>query len=472
MDPCSAHRAPAPWRERAPFFAVGALVAACLAVALVTLAYATAVDDDLDFAVEGGRGAWAFARHQYLTWSGRWASFAVLGGVLHAVDPLRVYPWLVLATWCVLLFGIATCARTLLGERARRRHVLGVSLATFAALWLVPDSAPVADALYWFSGSVTYTLSLALALVAVGLAARAQPVGATRTSAAVAAALFTAAFHEVAGALLLTALVVVMAASRRRERGADRTSRRVAAILIAAALGLAIVAFAPGNALRAADGFEAARAENGRLAPAAFRVAHHGWWWLRDVAFWGALATAFVLAARLVPEQRRALAGSARRRWSLALGTPLVAGLALAVPTFVTGGWIPHRMVFVGHASFVLIGLAAAASCGAHAGPRLGRRDLASALALTLLAAGVLHESNLRRGVADLVSGRAQRFAAALDARHAAARSGGDLVLAPIERPHPRLLRASVMADDPAHWANRDFARFFGADSVVVRREP
>jgi len=451
-----------PDRGRVAALAVGALVALCIVVALATLWFAQPVDDDFDFALDGARGAFAFAADQYANWSGRWAGFAVLGGTLASVDPVRAYPWLLLATWSVLLLGVASGVRAFLGSAHTTGRTLGLALALCAILWLTDDPTPIADALNWFPGSVTYAVSLGLALLATGLLARVE-VGVGRVAVAATAAFLAPAFHEVIGVLLVLALAALLACG---PRPTSTLARRGAWIALAlASIGSAIVVLAPGNGERAALTFDEGVGFAAGLDGALHRVTHHGWWWLRDLAFWGAVACAFAFARRGRDDLRAALAGAARRPVALATCAVVFGAGALAVPAFVTGGWIPHRMVFVGHALFVLFALATAVSLGARCRRPAPRLEWA---ALALLAVGTAYESNLRRGVADLVDGRPQRFAAAQAERRAAAAAGGDVVLRPLES-RPRLLRGSVMADDPEHWANRRFADYFGAASVVVR---
>lgn len=465
--------------------AIAALAIACVATALATLWFAQPVDDDFDFALDGARGAFAFAADQYAHWSGRWAGFAVLGGTLANLDPVAAYPWLLLGTWAALYLGVAAAARSLLeaasdetvdvlgldpGDAPRDATVRGstvrrsaavhaIALLGCVAVWLTDDPTPIADALYWFPGSITYAVSLGLALGAVALATRARW-GTPQVVGAALCALFAPAFHEVAGVLLVLAFALLAVVGPRERR------RALLGLLVTAAIGAAIVVLAPGNGERAALTFETEVSFAAGVEGAVHRVLHHGWWWVRDVAFWGAVACAFFGARHLPFITFAALSIRTGRTRTLALATLLFPAAALAIPAFVTGGWIPHRMVFVAHALFVLLALATALSFGARAG-RLQPPAFARWCALALLAIGVAHESNLRRGVADLVDGRPQRFADRQAERRAAASAGGDVVLETAVDA-PRLLRASVMADDPQHWANRRFADYFGARSVRV----
>lgn len=430
---------------------------ACLATALATLVFSEPVDDDFAFAVRGAAsGPLDFVVHQYAHWSGRWLSFALLGGLLGVLDPVRFDTVLLLGAWTTFAGGLYLAVR---GSLALRRRPAAASAVALIALVLAAlGTDEVAETFFWISGALTYLAALGAGLGAVGLAHGRGPRAALGASALAVAA---SGLHEVVGGLCVLALAA-LATSERRARGP----------LAAAVLGLLVVVVAPGNGERARATLAAERDGTASVAAAFERLALHLPEWTLDPLLLGAALLAWALAARSGTSESSKPVGSSR---SAGGPRPVLAGVALwlvaaiaalLAPAVVTGGWIPHRLLAVGHIVFVLGAVAVAAHMGAR---RARPASAVEAAGLVLLLIGLALPGPLRAGIADLEDGRPQRWSAARANWYEAARAGGDVAL-PSPPSRPRLLPRSTMARSTDHWANARFAEFFGARSVRVER--
>ncbi|WP_145189456.1 DUF6056 family protein [Planctomycetes bacterium Pla163] len=432
--------------------ALALAVAACLATALATLVFSEPVDDDFAFAVRGAAsGPFEFAAHQYLHWSGRWLSFAFLGGLLGALDPVRHDTALLLGAWIAFASGLYLALR---GTLALRRGPAAVgAVALFALVLAALGTEEVAETFFWISGAITYLVALGAALGAVGLA-QVHRSGAAAGACVLAVA--ASGLHEVVGGLCVLALGALAL-----------HERRVRAPLAAAVIGLIVVVVAPGNGERARATLAAERDAAAQLAPAFERLALHLPDWAFDPLLIGAVLVAFAQAARGGATARPTAPARSRSPWTGVAWWLAASVAALLAPAVLTGGWVPHRLLAVGHVVFVLGAVAIAARAGASSSRPVNGGILAVGLALVLV--GLAMPGPLRAGVADLEDGRPQRWSAARADWYAAARTGGDVVLDPPPS-RPRLLPRSTMASNADHWANARFAEFFGARSVRVER--
>jgi hypothetical protein len=457
--------------------------AAVLVAAVLLLLDARAASDDYALAARGrSEGVLGVLAAFHAHWSGRWALFLFGTGALTLLDPFEHYAVLLLGVWSLLALGLAALVRALLGPAAPRRAVAAGTLIAFALAFGHLDAAAASETFFWFTGGLPYLASTGLVLFVAGrlLVERAPGRGPGRaeTVALGLAAAVAAGLQEVVG-LIAVSVLGVAAVHALATRSARRPAALVAAL--AALVGFAVVVLAPGNAERAA--LEFAR------APAVATTAAN---LLREA---GARALAvlqdpsLLAAAGLVALVARQQAPVLRTSRLVVAGTCLAAPLvALGAALHVTGGWLParlHAAVALLCAAGLLVGVATVCRTGrarAHApsapAPVLGGafapviRGAFAPVLFGALAAGLLATGNGRRALAEVVDGRPQRYAAALDAAladaRAAAGDGARRHALPAPPSRPRLYPHQGLTGDPDWWANRRLAELLGLEALVA----
>jgi hypothetical protein len=228
-----------------------ALLSITAAVALATFAwrgwYARYLTDDYcTSSLIRDLGFFEAMAHHREHWSGRFSYFP-LKGLLKLIGPVtaQVTPLLLI----LLLLGATLWSLHVVAPFSSRTARLALGFAfVLAYIAGAPSLTNIGGALYWETGSVTYTTPLILFVLWAALfAARIPAWSAVALSAAL---MFVAGgLSETSlaaqGALTGTALLVAIAAR-------DLRATRIAASgLVASIAALAVVASAPGNAVRA-----------------------------------------------------------------------------------------------------------------------------------------------------------------------------------------------------------------------------
>jgi hypothetical protein len=458
-----------------------AITLAVLAPFFVLFVYAHPQNDDWGMAVATMRRGLIDATRSLLrSWGGRYSSH-----FLNLATPLSsgsFAAWrLALAVYAMAVpLGIWAVVSAMAPHSSSRPERLAVA-GVIAALLFAGMPGP-AVGLYWMNGAVCYGLAEALALLTIAAmltAERGNPRWRQAWSGAAALLAAIAAGMNEVTAFLIVGAAGVMLAARVHDR---QPSAHVAVVFAAAVAGLVAVLLMPGTHARLA----AAGPVGGRhLLPLLFEqsvpvaAGHAARWSTRTPLLPAAVLLGFA-AAR------------ARRRgaqWSLP--QPALAGCTAAaayvgtvfMPLYGQGGIPAHTLNLV-HAVFVGAVMLVAACVGnwfgarrpteSGAAPWIGIAACAAAAALT-----VVPESPLRTAYADLVTGRAARFDAAMRARYEIiARCGPVCDVSPIEDP-PRTLAWFEDAVDEKRdtdffrgYKDRGYARFFGKRRIRMAPPP
>jgi Family of unknown function (DUF6056) len=227
------------------FLPFGAVIAAFWTV---TLAWkGRFISDDVCYAVQArDLGPIGLLKQQYFHWTGRF-SFALLEGLVMQLSPTvaRIIPIVILLT---LSLGLASIARTTARLFGSAPLLLrDVSGGLIAAACLVAVTADRFQVFIWLTGSLTYSLPIALATCAIAAIISDTNVRWRWILGSV--LVFIAAgcsdAFAVVQVIALGALVLVV---DRRFR------RRVSLLVVVAFTALAAVGLAPGNATREATG--------------------------------------------------------------------------------------------------------------------------------------------------------------------------------------------------------------------------
>ncbi len=397
-----------------------------------------------DFCTAADLHEYGFAgamKHHRESWSGRYSYF-VFKAALEALGPwtARVTP-----TLMMLLLGASFwwTLRRVIADRAL------AAVAALACTFTIFDASPSmlnADETYfWETGYVTYVLPLVVFTVWLRLFVSERSVA--FCSAGSAGLMFVAgglsetslaAQGAMSGGLLLTALVL-------RNRRAIWIS---ATAVVTTLVSLAIVASAPGNAVRAS-----AHVVQLSIPEAALRALRFANGFVGSYVFLAGTAFLVIVGVGLcVPDIRPRLAGALA---TVALGAYLVA--------FFPSAWLlatpPPPASLDVQSYFLMLALFAAAIA---AGQRARMVKIAPVLLLVLAIVPLWAVvANVRA-----IPGDRDR-AARLDALDAYLRRGRGQDVVVRDR---WLLSMHLLDVDANHWANRCVSRYYGLQSVRVAR--
>lgn len=432
--------------------------------------------DDFSYAVAGMRhGFMDRLRDEYLLWNGRWASNPMvlrgplLLGLERGLVLYRAVP--------VLLLGLAwlgwrSVARATLPGLSRGDAMLAASLLLLTALQAMPD---IGEGLYWYTGSVSYFIpaSLTLFLLAGWIRAWRSVWGMSRLFWARQGALAVgiAGFNETHMVLLVLLHALLLGWHRARQRS---WHAGLAAVLLAVLGAAAIMALAPGNAVRAAQ-FPLRGDALRSVAWGAAQTARFMLPWL--------ISMAVLVAAVLTSAQGSWLRERAdwlmriHRRGVLTLAAVIVLLVfaAMALPYWTTGLLGQHRTV---NAAWLFVAplMLLALLRFLLASSWLGASPVPGKALWGLFFLGVFVTGSGGRLSSDLLSGRFARFDAQVRSRYALieaakARDAGALVLPALVDP-PSTAHYLDAGADPDGWINRSMAQYFGADALRISVQP
>lgn len=448
---------------------LAALLILLLGRYVVAALFAHPFGDDFSYAVAGMRTAliprlW----DEYNLWNGRWASNPLLlrGPLVLGLEPgLGWYRLVPVALLVLLLAGARSLAKALLPAMRSADSWLVAGCILFLGLQGMPDPG---EGIYWYTGSVTYTLPSVVLWFLVAWYIKAWRVswriGPWRWLFLGSVAFVITGFNELNMVLMLVTHVLLILFLRRGMGRVPKGLLLIAAVVIA---GSVLMIAAPGNA---------SRGEQFPLRHDLLRTV--GWASLQTLRFIGMwlLSPVLLLTAVIVAGHLEWLRGRfAASRSQIGLLSVCLAGtvfIAMALPYWATGLLGQHRTVNATWL-FILPGviwLLLAATLRFVPKPPPPRLRNCAAVLLVVAALFTGSSGTLSQ---DWLMGRFWSFDAQLEQRYlqvheAAVVGAADLTIAPIADP-PRAFHYLDGGSDPYGWVNRSMAFYFGADSTLVR---
>ncbi len=461
---------------------VRVLIAAALACwfLIVSLVYyAVPTSDDFSTAVRlmDGVTAWGAAVRIYVAWTGRWSGVLLSSLIAEYFDEMKYYQHLLFANALISLAGWICLVKAVWGTRLS--WPTAAALGIFVHTLYLAGNPGLDETLYWLNGDIYYSLGAALSMMLLCAIRWSFSAGLSRISAILVHGLLLicsvspAGFNELLGVYWVMVMGTALLLSHL-----DRSASRplLAAYFVVAVIGMAIVAAAPGNAVRTEAyprsldltiGLSLAQEAQWQYLPA----------WFFDPRL--ILMTLFLFLALPSLEPPRWLdQADSKRLWLLgmiwAMGVMLgflipcialgyVATRALTVPyLWFMGGWLCFLAVF-------------------RRGEKHPPAPLAFALqswTLVLLIFSVFTTGNGRKALDELNLGLAQRQFELNDSRLQllidAAATGTPHVQVPAVPKISGMLRypRSEFDPDPDHKNNRNKARYYGLESVRMIEDP
>jgi hypothetical protein len=440
--------------------------------------YAHPAADDYCYAAKArGMTLWAWSVEEYQAWNGRYASNPLMarGPLMSDADGLFAY-----RTVPVLLFGLTflgawALIRALTRSALRiREQVLGSLLYLGLYIGLMPA---LGEGFYWYTGAITYQLTHVLVLFlgavllwSIGAAGRTRPV----TGVGIAALLTVVICGMNEQHMLLTVAGYILLAARawRKRRGTRWTWTL---LLSVACLCGCIVLFAPGNAVRA-QYFEGTHRFWSSAGMTVLQTGRFTGQWLLSPALWALTALYLSLHHRLrihVP----LLAQGFHLRPITALSLLLGATALCVFPAYWSMGMLAqHRTLNVACSIWIPLWFVFLAAWLEHPSARpITNAALIGAPArwawvVALIGIGFL--GNAREAWGDLLTGRAQRYDAAMQEREADLRAGRGtnttVVLHALQDP-PRTLCPVEESRPDQRWMTDCTARYFGLEEDRLR---
>jgi hypothetical protein len=415
--------------------------------------------------------------HEYRSWNGRLASnILVLRGplVLGLERGLPLYRALPL-TWIALMVMGWTLLIRSLGPWGPPRSWAFPGALLITTLWLntLPD---LTEGLYWYTGTVTYTLPN-LILLFIASAALRSTQAANRgqrvlwSMLVVVPGLWAAWSSEVHLVILVVAVAVRSLFLLRRDGHLPGPLWALAALSAMAAL---VLVLAPGNATRAAH-FPLRGDLINTLAMGGLQTLRFLLAWILSPAI---CAASFLWLVLLRRTKVILLPGLDLRALVVALvGTVFV---IMAMPYWATGLLGQHRTVNVAFFLFLplwaLVIAAVERDVLRPANSALPRHRALVPVLSGFLVLSLLLGGNDGRVASDLLSDAAARSDSTWTARYAevrkaAVRGGSSVTFTPMVAP-PVAIRTMEPDTAPDHWTNTSLARYLGAPGVRITGPP
>ena len=451
---------------------------AVLGLYLAGCLFASPIADDFVYASNVRGGFWNAWVREYLGWNGRYASNALVLGtpLLFGVAAYRVAAAMIISSTAAAVYVFV---RASAADALTRREALTCSL-TFCAVYL-SQMPSLGEGVYWYTSAATYQLWVVPALVQLGLVIRYSRLDHhtlwDRLTLALAAVLLIAAagFNEVV-MLMMLSVYGVWLGWNLRHGSPDRM--RVAGFFAIAGVCALVVLLSPGNVVRQSM-YPGVRHQLMRSTGLTVLQT------LRFCADWGSNGALLIATVLFVPIAEKWL-----RRWPRDPGRArqafaiLIAGMTLVVPlaTFPayweTGLLGQHRTINVAYFAFLVLWFAAVlmwlASGSRHVVVvQSFSREWRRPLGIVLLAALALTRNSYALG-ADLVSGRLAGFDRQMRDRFAQlqschARGERSCQIDPLLN-KPGSFFVLDVSQNPHHWVNAAYARYF--DVAAVRSRP
>ncbi len=411
--------------------------------------------------------------NHYQGWSGRYT-----GNALYAIFPLIFgmydgYFMLPLLTIAGLFSALALSLARLFRLPLFSPSILLVSLC-FTAVFLL-GMKHTASSLYWLAGALTYQTGNILLLVVLGLMIdiydrqRQQRPYRLQAWLLVLVVLLAAGSNEVA-MLVLSGLLLLVYAWHRK--AAPQFAGVWKWFVIAAAIGFAVVYFAPGNAIREATfplRHQWQRSIDGSLEMGAWVLKS----WLWNPLMLVTLLLTTMAASFLAQQSAREFRIDAALLWLLGCST-LAIPFVLQFPAWwAMGGWPPPRTVDAIYFVFVLSLLAFTGAVTIRFLPDLfakSHRWLVPPGAILFVAAIAIHPQMLRAW-GDL-TGRAEPYRVYMQDRmqrieQARRQQTYFLKLPGFNDEFPRSIYFNDIVPDARDWRNVCYAQFHGLQWVA-----
>jgi hypothetical protein len=436
------------------------------------------------------RGFWASQVWEYLHWTGRFVSIAVIdAGLLLNEFFARLLPGLLLLLWVVAIGAAAKALVPTISLVGRITLALAVVVATVE---ITPN--PFLS-LYWMSGSLAYIPCLLLGTTFVALAASRRAPGVIRIAAAGLLTFLAGGFNEGYAVAQLTLLLLALLATWVTVLPALRRLRRLLVSGCAGSvLSLVILGAAPGNGVRFGVITQVIGTRPSLLALPGVTIGFAAQF-LNDVfvARWVAVLAAGAMVA-LVAARTPAPSPMSARRGFLMVLLAVFAALIAIVGSFVSTAYVEARItpiyaqivpVFIGVCAVAVVGW----GCGRYVRSWFARVDrdastnvkwrsvamASAAVAVAGLAAAVPVQSLI--GIWD-DRGAFSAYAAVKDTQAALAQSAGLAGRASVVVPATSAISNlgifshsgfEEMLADPAWWINQGEATYYGVGSISAR---
>lgn len=442
-----------------------------LLVAAILFCYAHPLADDFARAYKGrDQGVVPSTVHEYLTWSGRWASASVNYFLTSSFDIVRLYPVLLGITASLL----ATSTYVLLlesgiGEGLSQR--LALTMAALALYWVgMPHPG---ETVYWLTGGTDNLAGLALSLLLLAGLLRNWPVR-TCMSGLVGAALsllavITTGFHELFGLLLC---IVLAGGTLKMWLACDSRRRLWTICLLAALAGFIVVYVAPGNAARRAE-FPLAADVGVTCRLAVKQGISNLIPWVLDLRLLSGTALLFLLAPSCLKRAGKSRDGTARDLVIVGVTWILAVGGGFVGASWATGSNLVLRtldgiyLVFLAGWFWVAVMLARHFTEGQELffTTAAMRRVLVVTFAAAMLLTGNTWKAlpDLRRSAPAYSKAMHSRWLSLQTARD---RDEGDVVVKPLPSRPQAYINYFELREDPNHWENTSVAKYFGLNTV------
>jgi hypothetical protein len=386
----------------------------------------------------------------YTRWSPRWLTTLMQSFLMHNVDIISWYGWLLLAVIGITFASLTYFIKTFWG--LSRKQSLSFA-AIFYTTWMASITVP-SEALFWLTGATEYYLPLSALLVLACALRRFRPI--IRDYILVSLLSFAIpALHEIAGVFLFALVLGGAIAAYAKKLPARRWKLSLAACLPS----LVLFFISPGNARRAA--YE--HRQYGDFFHAPHWVAHslyHGLAWLSSPAL---LAALFYIVVSFNRKEGNGRLDPPKWLAAASLGMMVFVLCEAALIEMAGGTWLAERAVAWFQFVFWLLFIAVVTGGmrerdGIVFSPRTQRG------ALVVFAITLFTSSNFRSALHDL-RGPAQAWRRAYVADF---RQGGDVVSFPAVTQHPILAIPQGLTNDPSCATNRCLSNFMKVKSVVV----
>ncbi len=448
---------------------------ACWSLIVSFVYFAVPTSDDFATAIRlmDGVTVWDAVVRVYVGWTGRWSGVLLSSLIAECFDEMKYYQHLLFANALISLAGWICLVKAVWGK--------GLSWRTAAALGIFVHTLYLAgnpgldETLYWLNGDIYYSLGAALSMMLLCAIRWSLSAGLSRNSAILVHGLLLicsvgpAGFNELLGVYWVMVMGAALLLSHL-----DRSASRplLAAYFVVALIGMAIVAAAPGNAVRTeayprsldlSIGMSLARTTQWRYLPA----------WTFDPRL--ILLTLFLFLAppRLNPPRWLDQADK-ERLWLLGCIWGLGIMLGFLIPSIALG-YLATRAMTVPYLWFMggwLCFLAVFLKNEEH--PASPFAFALRSWTLVLLVFAIMSTGNGRKALDELMSGSVQRQFELNNSRLQlvidAAATGKQHVQVPVVPKISEMLRypRSEYATDPTHKNNRNKARYYGLESVQM----
>jgi hypothetical protein len=473
--------------SRAVEWIVGAVLLVTLAAYALLGIFNRYVADDYSTVVAVRlRGFLSEQVELYRTWTGRFASSALISVAAALPEGLvRVLPGIVIAVWVWLL---VLALKPILPTGIVARLILAAGVV-YATLQVTPSPFM---SLYWMTGSLSYVAPLLLATLLVGLICRPERAGRRRIAKVVGVAVVaflaggTSETYATAQTVAL-ALATVIAASPLST--ISRSKLRVLVVaLLASVAALAVLAVAPGNALRNAAivqiiGHHPALLDMPRLT---VQVTSEFLGSLFS-AHWASVCALVVLAA-LFGVRSRAFINAPSRSLVMAasavgIGAVIVIASAIAPSIYEEGrltndyGQVVPVYVFVcAVATLGWIGGRGLQSLGRAAWIRRAAPTLMALSACVVVAGPIVTVAGMVGALPDIHAWADTKDAEAVAATSAHAAGGASVTVPPLRGLSDMGVFSHYpwedLSNDPRFWINEAEATYYGVAAMTASATP